>query len=350
MTTVDTAIRLLPVGLPAEAPPEERGLRRDEVRLLVARPEALTHARFSDIGDHLEPGDVLVVNTSAVRPSALDAIWRGGHVMVHFSTELDDGGWLVEVRLADGSGPVLGAARGDRLELDGGGHILLLASRGHDGDRRIWRAEVAVPSGLHTHLAHLARHGRPISYGYVDRSWPLSSYQTVFADASKAGSSAESPSAALPFTTDLVTELISTGVVLVSVTLHTGVSSLDRHEQPLPERYEVPAATASNVAAARRRGNRVVAVGTTVARALETVTSSDGRVRPGRGWTELVLGPERPARLLTGLVTGWHEPDASHLMLLEAVAGVRMVEEAYQTAAEAGYLWHEFGDSCLFLP
>lgn len=348
MTTADTAIRSLPSGLPAVAPPAERGLRRDEVRLLVARPEALAHARFSDIGDHLEPGDVLVVNNSAVRPSALDATWRGGHVVVHFSTELDDGGWLVEVRLPDGNGPVLEADRGDRLDfVEGAGHVLLVAPRGHGRDRRIWRAEVAVPAGLH---AHLARHGRPISYRYVDRRWPLSSYQTVFAHAGQSGSSAESPSAGLPFTTDLVTGLVSAGIVVASVTLHTGVSSIERHERPLPECYEVPSATATTVAAARRRGSRVVAVGTTVARALETVTSIDGRVRPGRGWTELVLGPERPARLLTGLVTGWHPPEASHLMLLEAVAGVGMVHEAYRTAAEAGYLWHEFGDSCLLLP
>jgi S-adenosylmethionine:tRNA ribosyltransferase-isomerase len=195
--------------------------------------------------------------------------------------------------------------------------------------------------------AYLARHGRPIAYGYVTGRWPLAAYQTVFA---RDPGSAEMPSAARPFSAGLVTALVSRGVLVAPVTLHAGVSSLEVGEPPQAERYRVPVATARLVNHVRRSGRRVVAVGTTVARALETVAAPDGTVRPGAGWTELVLGPQRPARAVTGLVTGWHEPGASHLLLLEAVAGAELVGRAYAEAVRERYRWHEFGDSCLLLP
>jgi S-adenosylmethionine:tRNA ribosyltransferase-isomerase len=134
------------------------------------------------------------------------------------------------------------------------------------------------------------------------------------------------------------------------VTLHAGVSSLEPGEAPLPEPYRVPAATARLVEHTRREGGGVVAVGTTVTRALETVAGPDGTVRAGEGWTDLALGPDRPARVVGGLVTGWHEAGASHLRLLEAVAGRDLVASAYEAALEEGYLWHELGDSALLLP
>jgi S-adenosylmethionine:tRNA ribosyltransferase-isomerase len=189
-------------------------------------------------------------------------------------------------------------------------------------------------------------HGRPIRYGYVPRSWPLEAYQTVFA--TEPGS-AEMPSAARPFTHELVTALVSRGVLLTPITLHTGVSSQEDGEPPQPERYRVPATTAALVNHVRDSGGRVVAVGTTVTRALESAVI-DGVVQPSAGWTDLVLGPQRPAQVVTGLVTGWHEPGTSHLQLLRAVAGASLVEAAYDEASRRGFLWHEFGDSCLLLP
>jgi S-adenosylmethionine:tRNA ribosyltransferase-isomerase len=158
------------------------------------------------------------------------------------------------------------------------------------------------------------------------------------------------PSAGRPVSATVLDGLRARGVGVATVVLHTGVSSLEAGETPLPERYAVPAATADAVAATRAAGGRVIAVGTTVTRALETVADRDGRVRAGRGWTELVLGPDRPAQAVDGLVTGWHEPQASHLLLLEAVAGRALVERAYAAAVDRRYLWHEFGDSCLLLP
>lgn len=339
-----------PAMLAASEPPEARGLGRDGVRLLVATPQEIRHARFANLPRYLAPGDLVVVNTSTTMPAAVDGRWRRGRrVTVHFSTELDDGSWLVELRPpGQATGPVRDAVAGECVDLPGGAAVTLLAGHpdGGVGSERLWRATVAadVPSLL-------ARHGRPIAYGYVPRRWPLAAYQTVFAAAAHtAAGSAEMPSAGRPFTAGLVTELVVKGVAVAPVTLHTGVSSLDKHEPPLAERYRVPAATAHLVNATRAAGGRIVAVGTTVTRALETVAREDGTVAAGEGWTELVLGPDRPARIVNGLITGWHEPGASHLLLLEAVAGPRLVATAYREAAEQGYRWHEFGDSCLLLP
>jgi S-adenosylmethionine:tRNA ribosyltransferase-isomerase len=335
--------------LSASEPPEARGLARDEVRLLVATPDRLAHARFRDLGRFVRPGDLLVVNTSATLPAAVDGTRTGGRpVVVHLSAELDDGSWLVELRLPDGSGPVLDGRAGERIALPGTGRLTLLAARGH----RLWRAVPSVGGTVRGTVSgavrgYLARHGRPISYPYVHGRWPLPAYQTIFA---REPGSAEMPSAGRPFSSRLVTELISDGVLLAPVLLHTGVSSLEAGERPEPERFRVPATTARLVNQTRAAGGRVIAVGTTVTRALETVAAGDGSVRAGEGWTDLVLGPDRPARVVGGLLTGWHPPEASHLLLLEAVAGAGLVRRAYRAALGRGYLWHEFGDTCLLLP
>jgi S-adenosylmethionine:tRNA ribosyltransferase-isomerase len=176
---------------------------------------------------------------------------------------------------------------------------------------------------------------------------PLAEYQTVFA---RTPGSAEMPSAGRPFTRKLVTDLVTRGIGIAPIELHTGVSSQDPGEPPQPERFTVPATTARAVNTTRAWGSRVVAVGTTVTRALESAVDSVGVVRATRGWTDLVLGPQRPAQAVSGLVTGWHAPGASHLQLLEAVAGPQLVDRAYAEALRARYLWHEFGDSCLLLP
>jgi S-adenosylmethionine:tRNA ribosyltransferase-isomerase len=210
------------------------------------------------------------------------------------------------------------------------------------GSSRLWRARfdgVVEP--------YLAEHGRPITYGYVRGRWPLSAYQTIFA---RERSSAEMPSAARPFSHRLVTELITRGVNLAPIVLHCGVSSLEAGEAPQDERFNVPAPTAWLVNETRRTGGRVIAVGTTATRALESVANEDGVVAAGEGWTDLVLGPGNAARVVDGLITGWHQPGASHLALLEAVAGPELVQSAYDEALAAEYLWHEFGDSCLLLP
>jgi S-adenosylmethionine:tRNA ribosyltransferase-isomerase len=340
----------LPAGLSATEPPEARGLQRDGVRLLVARPDGMWHGRFADIAHVLEPGDVVVVNTSKTVAAAVDGRRRdGGAVTVHFATALDDGSWVVEVRPgACAKGPVRDVVVGERVELPAGASLTVLrcypTGCADDAPNRLWVARVAIECDV---PCYLSREGRPIAYDYMTERWPLAAYQTVFA---REPGSAEMPSAARPFTTELVTSLVSAGVVVAPITLHTGVSSLEEGEEPLPERFAVPAATARLVNLARAHGGRVVAVGTTVTRALESAADQHGAVVPSAGWTDLVLGPHRPARVVTGLVTGWHAPGASHLLLLEAVAGGALVEAAYREALRERYLWHEFGDSCLFLP
>ncbi|MEP7055062.1 MAG: S-adenosylmethionine:tRNA ribosyltransferase-isomerase [Actinomycetota bacterium] len=338
----------LPAELSAAEPPEHRGLDRAGVRLLVARPEGITHARFADLTAFLAPGDLVVVNTSATLPAAVDGRRADGSVVpVHFSAELEDGAWIVELRNPDGMGPLADASRGEVIELPDGVLLTLLAAHPDAGRRtgsRLWRTRVAARLPVRSYLH---RNGRPISYAYLRRQWPLTDYQTVFALES---GSAEMPSAGRPFTDALVTDLVSHGVLIAPVLLHTGVSSLEAGEAPQAERYEVPAQTARLVRLTQAAGGRVIAVGTTVTRALESAVSPDGVIQADAGWTDLVLGPQRPAQVVDGLITGWHAPQASHLLLLEAVAGPALVQEAYDAALEQRYLWHEFGDSALLLP
>jgi S-adenosylmethionine:tRNA ribosyltransferase-isomerase len=333
---------ILPEGLEATEPPPAR----DGVRLLVATAAGLEHARFGQLGEFLAPGDLVVVNTSATLAAAADGDRAGTPVEVHFSAALDDGSWLVEVRPAGVSaGPVADLRPGEVITLDAGAGATLIVDRPQPaGQARLWRARPRIDGGV---CAFLARHGRPIRYAYVPRQWPLPEYQTVFA---REPGSAEMPSAGRPFTAQVVTDLITRGVAVAPVVLHTGVSSQEPGEPPQPERFRVPEATARLVNSARQAGGRVIAVGTTVTRALESAADAGGAVRARQGWTDLVLGPARPARVVTGLVTGWHAPGASHLALLAAVAGPALVERAYAEAVRLEYRWHEFGDSCLLLP
>ena len=307
----------LPPGAEATEPPEWRGLARDEVRLMAVRPGGITHHRFTDLPDLLEPGDLVVVNISATLPARLDARRADGVVVpLHVSTQLDDGAWVVELRRPDNSGPDLGVEPGTVVELPGGVRLRLLD--GHPDPARpsrLWRAR---PDPAVATADHLARYGRPIGYGYLTRAFPLADVQNVYA--TEPGS-AEMASAGRPFSAEVVVGLVARGIAVAPFVLHTGVSSPELHEPPYPERYAVPPATARLVAGTRAAGGRVVAVGTTVTRALETAAGDDGVVRPSSGWTDLVLGPDRPARVVSGLVTGLHAPEASHLELLVAVAG-----------------------------
>ena len=337
----------LPPGSDATAPPERRGVPRDGVRLLIARPGLVEHRRFHDLPELLEPGDLVVVNTSATLPAAIDGRRADGrHAPIHVSTVLDDGDWVIEVRRPDGNGPDLAVMRGQTLRLPGKVHLRLMVPYPDPtaAVSRLWRATADPTPSLREYLG---RHGRPVRYGYLRKRFPLADYQTVFATDP---GSAEMASAGRPFTTSLVVRLITRGIIVAPVVLHAGVSSPELHEPPTPERFRVSSTTAELVNHVRAVGGRVVAVGTTTVRALESAATADGTVRSASGWTDLVLGPHRPVRAVTGLVTGLHAPEASHLLLLEAVAGPRLVDAAYQAAIDDSYLWHEFGDATLFLP
>lgn len=336
----------LPSRLEASVPPEEQGTLRDQVRLMVGHRSSgeIVDDVFASIPAYLRSGDALVINTSATIPAALPARTAdGGEVVVHLSTMLEEGLWTVEIRQPAGYGSLPGPDLDPQpLFLPGGGGVKLLSHP--DYSQRLWFAEVRVPGDLQ---AYLAEHGHPIRYRYAASAWNLEAYQTVYA---REPGSAEMPSAGRPFTAELLAALIAGGIVILPVVLHAGVASFELGEKPAPEQRRVPVATASAINALRADGGRVIAVGTTVTRALESAADIDGTVRPAEGLTDIVIGPGRPMRVVDGLITGWHEPKASHLELVEAVAGSSLASRMYERALATGYLWHEFGDSCLILP
>jgi len=343
----------LPPGLEATEPPEQRGVRRDGVRLMVADRHggALLNARFHELPQLLDRNDLLVVNVSATLPASVSGrragTWGDEPVRVNFSTpvrERDERRWVVEVRGADGSSPAPARA-GEAITLGRERTVCLKLVAPYAGSERLWLAELDSDDD-ETVPELLWRLGEPIRYAYVERRWPLDAYQNVYATTP---GSAEMPSAGRPLTTELIAALTARGIGITGICLHTGVSSPERHEPPFPERYDVPTRTAHRVAATRAAGGRVIAVGTTVVRALETVVGGDGTVHAGAGWTNLVIEPDREIAAVDGLITGWHEPEASHLMMLEAIGGAELVERSYTEAISHRYLWHEFGDSHLIL-
>ncbi len=327
----------LPAALEATVPPEARGLARDDVRLLVSYREGdgLVHTRFRQIAEFLDPGDLVVVNDSITIPAALSATRQNGaELALHLSTRVAPDTWVVEPRKA-------AVVVGERLSLPAGGHVEIISS--HHGSTRLWRArlELAVPW-----LAYLAANGRPIAYDYVDGEWPLAMYQTVYG--TNPGSS-EMPSAGRAFSDRVLEALQQKGIGISPITLHTGVASLEDHEPPYEEWFDVPAATTEAIAKTHASGGRVIAVGTTVVRALETAVDASGSVTVRTGWTDLIVTPETGIRTVDGMLTGFHEPKASHLAMLEAIAGRDHLAVTYEAALTGGYLWHEFGDLHLIL-
>jgi S-adenosylmethionine:tRNA ribosyltransferase-isomerase len=342
-----STVRLLddfavPGELEASAPPESRNLERDEVRLMVANTEGITHGQFTDLASFLDPGDLLVFNNSATFPAAVVV---DDSLAIHFSTVQQGGLVVVEPRLPKGLASIpLQTVLPGKVRLPGTASVELLAPYPlRSTNRRLWLAAFDSDAPLNEYLQ---RWGRPIRYSYVDGNYPIDAYQTVFASIP---GSAEMPSAGRPFSERVVASLVRAGVGLAPVTLHTGVSSLEAGEPPYPEWFQVPETTAELVNHTRKSSARVVAVGTTVVRALETAVDRRGVVHPMRSWTELVVESDHNMKSLDGLITGWHEPKSTHLAMLEAVVGRSILTESYRAALDHGYLWHEFGDSLLLL-
>lgn len=349
----------LPVGSIATSPPESRGVARDGVRMLVAETgRPLEHRRARDLPGVLRPGDLLVRNVSDTLPAALTGVTSDGEpVQIHLSTVLPGGSpglaltdtrsaWSVEFRVPQppASRESARPRHGTVVELRGGGTLRVLDSYPSGrATSRLWTAVLTTPQPLRRWLAE---YGQPIRYSYVKGAWPLASYRTPYAEVP---GSAEMPSAGRALTSRLVRRLQLRGIAVADLVLHTGVSSGETGDPPYAEWFDVPAATAQAVVDTRRRGARVIAVGTTVIRALESTTDGS-RPQAGRGWTDLVVSPERQLTTVDGMLTGWHEPQASHLMMLQALAGTDLLCSSYDAALAAGYRWHEFGDLHLLLP
>jgi len=349
----------LPPELEASTPPEARGLARDEVRLMVSyrSDDRVVHTQFRHIGDFLNEGDVLVINTSGTMNAAINATRADGTALeLHLSTHLPANLWIVEVRKPDDNAtqPFYAMTAGEILKLPGDATATLHAPYLVENDmaiprkqQRLWIATLQLPCTYTDYLAYLADKGFPIRYGYVREQWPGEYYQTVYVTET---GSAEMPSAGRAFTPELITSLVAHGIQIAPLLLHTGVASLEEHESPYEEYYRVTPTTARIVNAARAEGRRVIAVGTTVIRTLETVTDTNGITHPGEGWTRVVITPERGIRAVHGLLTGLHEPQATHLLMLAALASPAHLRLTYREALSKGYLWHEFGDLHLLLP
>ncbi len=349
---LDLHLHLSQVPAAATRPPEYRGLRRDEVRLLVLDRHTgeRRHARFYELPDYLAAGDVLVVNTSATIPGRLIASVRGQKFYIHLATKLDAYRYIIERRMAGGGPDRRAFATRETI------HILhpateqvvatIVVNQRFHPNSRLW--EVSSDCDL---FALAAEIGAPIRYTYVDGTYDTSMYQTVFAH--HPGSS-EMPSAGRPFTHDMLRNLTQKGIKVRSLILHTGVSSheveTDLSQYPaLPEWYSIPEVTADTVNQATVEGRRVIAVGTTVVRALESAADTDGRVAPTSAWTTHLVTPDTPPKVVRGIVTGMHDSQTSHLAMMYAFTRPVYLQDAYQDAVERGYLWHEFGDVSLIL-
>lgn len=336
-----------PRALQASGPPERRGLERDEVRLLVSTERGHEHARFRDLPRFLAPGTLLVVNTSATLPASLPARHRRlGPLLANVSTHYGGGLYLVEPRKSAAEPGPLELAPGELLDVAG---LPVRLVTPHPGLPRLWFVRIEEDGDLRRVME---KEGAPIRYGYLDPPYPpLAAYQTLFA---REPGSAEMPSAARPFTARVVDGLRAKGVLLAGLTLHAGVSSYELEADEVEDQvlyaepFEVSERTAEAVTAARREGRPVIAAGTTVVRALESAWDGK-RVRPAAGFTRLMIHPGRPVRSVDGLITGLHDPLASHLAMLYAIAPQDLVREGYAEAVREGYLWHEFGDSHLLL-
>jgi S-adenosylmethionine:tRNA ribosyltransferase-isomerase len=337
----------LPEGRVAREPPERRGLTRDRVRLLVLNrtTHERNHARFHQLGRFLRPGDLLVFNASRTLPAVLNGFDRlqSAGVEVRLAQHRPDGSWLALLVPRGG-----GVECGTRLEF---GPDLWAVVGERDGRiPRLW--DLRFSHDGPELFDRLHRLGRPVRYEYVTAPWPLEYYQTVFA--SQPGS-AEMPSAGRAFTWRMLFDLRRRGIESTSVVLHTGLSSylddtFDAAHPVSEEEFYISADASAWVNGTRRRGGRVIAVGTTVVRAIESVADATGRVEAGHGYTRLRITADHRLRAVDGLITGLHEPEASHLDLLSAFVPENVIQEAYREAIDLGYLWHEFGDINLIVP
>ncbi|BDS09517.1 S-adenosylmethionine:tRNA ribosyltransferase-isomerase [Aureispira anguillae] len=338
----------LPKHLACPKPTEQRNIARDGVRLLVTNNKMEHyHDTFSELENYLEAGDVLVVNTSATLPSAFElTLPNGKPAKLHLSTKLNAKDWLVEIRAILGTKTIRWkeGQEGMQFKLPNGAN-LVLKKRFYKNQQflDLWIAELQMEEN---EMDYMQTYGQPIKYTQLDNPFPMDYYQTFF---SYHPGSAEMPSAGRGFTSELVSRLAKKGVLFVPILLHTGISSLEENEKPYPEYMEISPLAALLINKAKEEGRRVIAVGTTAIRAIESAAKESGRVAEFRGNTELFIHESYRMKVTDGLLTGFHEPKASHLNILQALVGYQHLKMAYEKAIEANYFWHQFGDLHLIL-
>lgn len=352
MNLLETSIQFeLPDLLGCPKPTELRNIARDEVRLLVTTGAGqISHTVFNKVHQYLQKGDVLVVNTSATRASAFHVGLpdkRKG--MLHFSTRLNNADWLVEIREIKGDKTIRWKGGEEEMIFNlYAGSSVKLKRRFYEERKflHLWIVEFNSRNEQE-HEAYMAKYGQPIKYDKLSEPFPLDYYQTFF---STTPGSSEMPSAGRGFTENLVAKLMEKGVVFAPFLLHTGVSSLEENESPYPEYMEINAISAAIINKAKKEGSKIIAVGTTGVRAIESAVNEAGEVTPYLGYTDLYIYDNYRMKIIDGLLTGFHEPKASHLKMLQSLAGFDHIEWAYNLAIENNYFWHQFGDLHLILP
>jgi S-adenosylmethionine:tRNA ribosyltransferase-isomerase len=344
---------VLPPELSAKEPPERRGIARDQVRLLVIDRASgeIEHSRFDKIDNYLRANDLLVFNSSRTLPASMhgcDCSRKHGPCMeVRLAERLPDDSWLALLLCEKGDPFGCGLQPAMQIQFAEG-----LTATVEERDARIprlWKLRFSISGTALVDLIY--RLGKPIRYEYVSAPWDLDYYQTVYA--TEPGS-AEMPSAGRAFTWKLLLDLKRKGVDTAYIVLHTGLSSymddeLDAQHPASEEEYFVGDTTAEKINQTRAKGGRVIAVGTTVVRALESVAGENGHVSGKQGYTQLKIDDRHRLKAVDGLLTGLHEPEASHLDLLSAFLPAEKIRAAYQEAIAKKYLWHEFGDLNLIL-
>ncbi len=329
----------LPPELLAAQPPEAFGLRRDNVRLLVYDRylDRLIHTRFERLPDFLRRGDILVLNDSRTIPASLQ-----GAV----------GGQRVEIRLLHSEGNLWLCVIDAKPEANVGSKIIFsdgLTARLREYNPKTGLGHLQFSLTNSIFLNEVYRLGRPIQYEHVLPAWPIDYFQTIYA---AHPGSVEMPSAGRPFTWELLFKLRQHGVRIAFITLHCGVSYINTDTEgilPLPEQYAVSREVAKVVNQGKKTQNRIIAVGTTVVRALESAVEEDGLLLPKKGWTALRINASHRLRIVDGLLTGFHEPESSHLEMIRAFTGPGKIAKIYLEAIRERYHWHEFGDANLIL-
>jgi S-adenosylmethionine:tRNA ribosyltransferase-isomerase len=335
----------LPDELNATMPPERRGIRRDRVRMMVINKEngSTEHTHFHHLADYLNKGDLIILNASRTVPAVLKGRWKNGEaekeIEIRLAHRKSENIWealIVGETLVKGEKIYFSSVfNATIIHVDPEGPFVTLQFN-------------LCCSDLYNQIYSL---GQPVRYEYIEHPWELDYYQTVFASSP---GSVEMPSAGRAFSWELLFQLQKKGVQIAYIQLHTGLSYLldDKwHIGPREnyEEYHIPEETVVAIQKTKKAGGRVIAVGTTVVRTLETAALEDGNIKAHSGWTNLYIKQDTELKIADGLITGLHEPEASHLDLLSAFVEQPFLYKAYQEAIEKKYLWHEFGDMNLIL-